>query len=185
MSETIQSRRADFSTGRSTQRSPSFASTPITWSAAGAITFMTCAVQPRPRSSVRARMRSPRPSAPRLPFFSTTRSLGGGASASHRSGTATGWSPSTSTTRSTVTLGTPPMAWKARPGDPSISPSSAMSRSSAFSWIFAAPDSPNARAISRFPAGVSEAAMKSRICCREGRSGAVMGCEVAEGGKRG
>ena len=144
--------------------------------------FMTCAAQPLPRSSVRARTRSPRPSAPRLPFFSTTRSLGGGPSASHRSGTAIGWSPSTSTTRSTVTLGTPPIAWNARPGDPSISPSSAMSLRSAFSWILAAPESPNARAISRLPAGVSEAAMKSRICCREGRSGAVMGEWVAEGG---
>ena len=42
---------------------------------------------------------------------------------------------STSTMRSTVTLGTPPAWWKARPGEASISPSSAMSRSRVLSAI--------------------------------------------------
>ena len=46
---------------------------------------------------------------------------------------------STSTTRSTVTLGTPPDLWKARPGALSISPSSAMSLSSALSTILSWP----------------------------------------------
>ena len=62
---------------------------------------------------------------------------------------------STSTTRSTVTLGTPPIWWKARPGAASISPSSAMSRSRALSAILSCPDRPKARAISRLPAGSS------------------------------
>src|SRR3954468_15156943 len=35
--------------------------------------------------------------------------------------------------------------------------------------IFACPERPNARAISRFPAGWSDEAMKSRICLRLGR----------------
>ena len=49
--------------------------------------------------------------------------------------------------------GTPPALWNARPGALSISPSSAMSLSRALSMILSWPDSPNARAISRLPAG--------------------------------
>jgi hypothetical protein len=60
---------------------------------------------------------------------------------------------SASTIRSTVTLGTPPVLWNARPGAESISPSSAMSLSSTLSEILSCPLNPNARAISRFPAG--------------------------------
>ena len=44
-----------------------------------------------------------------------------------------------------------------------------MSLSSVLSAILSLPRSPNARAISRFPAGWSDAAMKSRICLRLGR----------------
>jgi hypothetical protein len=61
-------------------------------------------------------------------------------------------------------LGTPPILWKARPARESISPSSAMSRSSALSAIFSLPLSPNARAISRLPAGSSDDWMKSSTC---------------------
>src|SRR5579863_2052621 len=44
-----------------------------------------------------------------------------------------------------------------------------MSLSSALSWIFSLPFSPNSCAISRFPAGTGDAAMKSRTCWRVGR----------------
>ena len=98
-----------------------------------------------------------------------------GVSACHCSGTANTW-PLSSTwlTRSTVTLGTPPAWWNARPREWSISPSSAMSLSSALSSILSCPDSPNARAISRFPAGWSDEAMKSRICLRDGQAGGAL-----------
>ena len=48
---------------------------------------------------------------------SITRSFGGGVSACHCSGTAQTCRSSTSTTRSTVTFGTPPDLWNARPGE--------------------------------------------------------------------
>ena len=84
---------------------PPSRSTPSTCSDAGASTFIGCAIQPFPASSVRARIRSPTPSAPRL--RSRTRSRGGGTpSASQRSGTAQTLPPSsTSAIRSTVTFG--------------------------------------------------------------------------------
>ena len=50
-----------------------------------------------------------------------------------------------------------------------------MSLSSALSAIFSCAVRPNARAISRLPAGVSDEAMKSRICCRVGRPGLCFG----------
>ena len=76
---------------------------------------MTWATCPFPASSVRARMRSLSASADRRPR-SITRSRGGGVSACQLSGCAQTWPSSTETTRSTVTRGTPPALWKARPG---------------------------------------------------------------------
>src|SRR3954462_6081298 len=43
-----------------------------------------------------------------------------------------------------------------------------MSASTVFKALLSAPERPKARAISRFPAGSSLDAMKSRICCRVG-----------------
>src|SRR5207342_313580 len=128
---------------------------------------ITWATWPFPASSVRARIRSLRASAERRPR-SITRSLGGGVSACQLSGWAQTWPSSTDTIRSTVTRGTPPALWKARPGALSISPSSAISLSSAFSMILSWLERPKARAISRLPAGWPDCSMKSRICWRVG-----------------
>ena len=99
------------------------------------------------------------------------RSFGAGVSASHCSGCPKTWPlSSASTILSTVTRGTPPALLNARARPVSISPSSAMSLSSRLSAILASPRIPNARAISRLPAGWPDAAMKSRICFRLGRS---------------
>ena len=129
---------------------------------------MTWATCPFPASSVRARMRSFNASAERRPR-SITRSLGGGVSACQLSGCAQTWPSSTETTRSTVTRGTPPALWKARPGALSISPSSAISFRSALEHDLVMAGRLKARAISRFAAGWPDCSMKSRICLRVGR----------------
>ena len=179
-SATGNSRRSFFSTPCSHSRPPASCSTPSIISSPRASVFIGCAIQPLPTSSVRPRKRSPMPSAP-LRDFSRTRSLGGGVSACQLSGTAHTLPPSSaSTTRSTVTLGSPPILWNARPGALSISPSSAMSFNSAFRAILSAPCSPKARAISRLPAGVSEVVMKSSTCFLEGRPGLVLGRGIDE-----
>ena len=166
------SRRMRLSTGRSQKRPLASASTPSSWSSAFASFFIGCATWPLPASSVRARIRSPTPSAPLRPR-SITRSRGGGTpSACQFSGTAITCSSSALTILSTVTLGSPPILWKARPGALSISPSSAMSLSRALSATLSAPCNPNARAISRFPAGPGEEVMNSMIWSRLGRPGA-------------
>ena len=82
------SRRSFFSTGRSQKLCPSWWTTPSTNSLPLSSFFIGWASQPLLPSSVRARMRSPTPSAAPLPLRSITRSLGGSPSASHRSGTA-------------------------------------------------------------------------------------------------
>ncbi len=159
------SRRSFFSTGRSQCDVPSRWTTPSTSSLPFSSFFIGWASQPLLPSSVRARMRSPMPSAAPRPLRSIILSRGGFPSASQRSGTAKARpASSTSITRSTVTFGTPPILWNARPGAASISPSSPMSRSSCLSATLSCPLSPKARAISRLPAGASDAAMKSRIC---------------------
>ena len=127
-------------------------------------------MKPSPFSSVRRSTRSPMPSAPRRAALDHA----AGAAAASRHAIAR--APPTpcrcrrpTATRSTVTLGTPPAWWNARPGELSISPSSAMSLSRRLRSILSWPESPNARAISRLPAGWSDEAMKSRICLRLGR----------------
>tara|TARA_R100001129_G_scaffold18599_1_gene11898 strand:- start:1045 stop:1749 length:705 start_codon:yes stop_codon:yes gene_type:complete len=149
---------------------PSFSTTPISPSVCWASFFIGCARQPRGVSSVRASTRSPTLSAG-MPFeplprdFSMIVSRGGLApsSGSHFSGTAIGSPSSSSTTRSTVTLGRPPIRWKAV-FLPSIRPSSAMSFSSFLSAIFSCPLRPKARAISRLPTVLSDVSMNSRTC---------------------
>ncbi len=171
VSDTIISRRSFLSTLVSQKRPASSRSTPSTCSEAGAMVFMTCAIQPPPASSVRASTRWPMPRLPRLRSRMRRRGMGT-PSASQRSGWPQTLPPSsTSTTRNTVTLGSPPILWKARPGALSISPSSAISLSSAFSPIFSCAERPKARAISRLPAGWSDCSMKARICSRVGRPG--------------
>ena len=168
--------RVRLSTGASQALpAPSISTTPSTCSDAVGSFFIGWAIQPEPASSVRARTRSPRFRAACFPL-SIRRSRGGGLASSgcQVSGIAKASPSSISTTRSTVTRGTPPMRWKAL-FLPSIRPSSAMSLSRALSWIFSCPLSPKARAISRLPAGVGELAMKSRTCWREGRPGCCLG----------
>ena len=81
---------------------------------------------------------------------------------------------STSTTRSTVTFGTPPVLWNARPGAESISPSSAMSLSRALSTILSCPTARTpARSRACPPAG-PDVAMKSRICLRGRQAGGAL-----------
>ncbi len=176
-SDTANSDRSFFSTPCSHMPPGSCRSTPSTSSSPRGSTFIGIAIQPCPASSVRASTRSPIPSDPFL--RSRTRSFGAGVSASHRSGTAQILPPSsTSMTRRTVTFGTPPILWNARPGALSISPSSAMSFNKALSRILSCAVSPKARAISRLPAGVSEVAMKSRICSRVGRPFGMLGVRL-------
>ncbi len=180
--------RTRLSTGASQPfPAPSISTTPSSCSSRAGSFFIGWARQPAPASSVRASTRSPALSALPLPF-STRRSRGGGkappdsnGSGDQLSGTAMASPSSISMTRSTVTRGTPPMRWNAR-FSPSISPSSAMSRSSALSAIFSCPLSPNSRAISRLPAGVGERATKSRICLRVGRPGLGLVIEGQIGG---
>ena len=154
---------------------PSFSTTPIRPSVRWGSFFIGCARQPLGVSSVRERMRSPTLSAgmplePRPRDFSITVRRGGAApsSGSQFSGTAMGSPSSISATRRTVTLGKPPMRWKAL-FLPSIRPSSAISFSSFLSAIFSCPFSPKALAISRLPTLVSEVWMKSRTCFCVGR----------------
>ncbi len=98
------------------------------------------------------RRRAPAPCAP-SPAGAAARP-----SASQRSGTAQAVPlSSTSTTRSTVTLGTPPILWKARPGRGVDQPLVAhVAGAAASARSCPAPFSPNALAISRLPAGASD-----------------------------
>ncbi len=169
-SEMANSRRSRLSTGDSQKRSPSRRTTPSTSSADLASFFIGCAIQRSPCCSVRARTRSPMPSATRLPR-SCRRMRGGGVSACHCSGTP-------EDVAAVVDLDDPQhrhLRHAARLVESAAGRAvdqplvrHVLEQALEVDLVLRR-DRPNARAISRLPAGWSDEAMKSRICLRLGR----------------